>query len=94
MIQNKVFDSMQWSTVHDMENKLITYVTFVIKGYKVDADRVDPDGVPIVYLELERVTRVRKMTESEFEELFKTYYSGKTTFDIQLNYVKTPDKKV
>ena len=67
MIKNKVFDAMQWSIVHDMENKLITYISHVVKEYTVDADKVDPDGVPIVYLGLDIITRVRKMTEKEFE---------------------------
>jgi len=90
MINNKVFDKMEWSVVHDMENKLLIYIANIIKEYKVDTQRFDPDGIPLVYFGLERVTRVRKMTDKEYEDLFKEYYKD-ATFDIKLKYVKISD---
>lgn len=61
-----VFEDMQWSTVVDVENKLIVYYAYISTEYTVDSKRKDPEGVPLVFLGQSRITRTRKMTDEEY----------------------------
>jgi hypothetical protein len=84
-MSQKLFDKMQWSTIIDMDNKLIIHVAHLVKDYKIDTTKCDPDGVPLVFIAHERVTRVRKMTEKEFEEAVKEF-----GYNYEINMVYAP----
>ena len=67
----KRLESFNWTAIRDMEHGVVLYVACLIKEYKVDTTRIDPDGVPVVHYTHELVTRVRKMTEKEIEESYE-----------------------
>jgi len=71
--EGMVYEKMQWSTVIDLQNKLITHVMINITEVKVDDEVVDPDGIPLVWVEGKYVTRVRRMTNEEFEKYVKEF---------------------
>jgi hypothetical protein len=63
----------KWSTYFDVQNKLVIYVTNVLCNLHVDYSNDDPDGIPLVWVERLPVTRVRKMTEKEYEDAMKEF---------------------
>lgn len=61
----------QWSVYYDMKNKLVIQLLPVFASLEIDEEKCDPDGIPLVFLLFDKVTRVRKMTDKEFEDLDK-----------------------
>ena len=67
------FVSMGWTTAIDLKNKLVIHVAINMTKISVDVELVDPDGIPLVWVEGKHVTRVRRMTDMEFEKYVKEY---------------------
>lgn len=65
--------SMGWTTIIDLPNKLVVHVAINVTKVEVDPTNVDPDGLPLVWVEGKHVTRVRKMTDEEFVDYVKKY---------------------
>jgi len=86
-----VYEKVQWSTVIDLQNKLITYVTYNITKIDVDDNIADPDGIPLVWIEGKHVTRVRRMTEEEYVK-YVTEFGAKMEIDMRVYHV--PEKDV
>lgn len=55
-----------WATKYDVENKIVMHLTVQLTEYKIDVEQVDPDGIPLVFIRGMLVTRVRKMTDEEY----------------------------
>lgn len=87
-MSQKLFDKMHWSTIIDMEHKLIIHVAPLVKEYRVDENKCDPDGVPLLFITHEKITRVRKMTEKEFEEAAKEF-----GYSYEINMVYAPERE-
>lgn len=68
---NVSITNMGWTTLIDLQNKLITHVAVNITKVEVDAGILDPDGIPLVWVEGKYVTRVRRMTEEEYKKYTK-----------------------
>ena len=60
-----------WSIYYDMENKLVIKMLFLFKKLYIDREKSDFDGIPLTFLVFDKVVRVRKMTDEEFESLKK-----------------------
>lgn len=71
VMTKNAFENPQWSKIIDTDNRLVVHVMHLTSSYGVDASVIDPDGLPLVYFEQTRVTRVRKMTDEEYESVVK-----------------------
>jgi len=89
--EGMMYEKMGWSTILDLQNRLIVYVSYMSINYKVDYSQCDPDGLPLVLIEQQRVTRVRKMTEEEFEKYVKEFGMK---MEIEMKVVHVPEKDV
>ena len=83
--------NMGWTTVIDLKNKLVIHVALNVTQIEVDGVIVDPDGIPLVWVEGKYVTRVRKMTEEEFVK-YVTQFGVK--MEIDMRFVHMPEKDV
>lgn len=72
-MNNVNLETMGWTTIIDLENKLVIHVAVNVIRAEVDKKLVDPDGIPLVWIEGKYVTRVRKMTEEEFMKYTKEF---------------------
>ena len=70
---SSVLREEKWSTYFDIQNRLVIHVGSALKTLYVDHNQIDPDGIPLVWVERQTITRVRQMTESEFEEAMNHY---------------------
>ena len=68
---NECYEKMQWSTYMMPEHKIVMHCGLLMSKIHIDYEKLDPDGLPLVFFEGQKVTRVRKMTEMEFEECMK-----------------------
>ena len=84
---NVYISDIGWTTLIDLKNKLILYVAINIEKFDIDATKVDPDGIPLTYVEGKHVTRVRKMTDVEFDK-YVTEFGMKLEIDMAV--VKKP----
>lgn len=84
--------SMGWSMIIDLNNKLVIYVAVNVIKVEVDPDttKCDPDGVPLVWVEGKHVTRVRRMTDEEFQK-YVTQYGMKFEVDMRAHYAAEKD---
>jgi hypothetical protein len=64
---------MGWTTIVDLQMKLVIHVAINVTKTEIDAEIVDPDGLPLVWVEGKHVTRVRRMTDEEFMKYAKEY---------------------
>lgn len=65
--------NMGWTTIVDLSNKLVIHVAMNVTRVEIDEEIIDPDGLPLTWVEGKYVTRVRKMTEEEFVKYAKQY---------------------
>lgn len=70
---NRYVSSMGWTTLIDLNNKLVLHVAIDIEKFTVDGTSRDPDGIPLTYVEGKHVTRVRYMTDEEFDKYVKEF---------------------
>ena len=87
------FVSMGWTTSIDLKNKLVIHVAINMTKISIDVEVVDPDGLPLVWVEGKHVTRVRRMTDMEFEKYVKEY-GLKTEIEVDMRVWHNEDKDV
>lgn len=82
---------MGWTTIVDVDNKLVIHVGMNVSNLIIDPVQVDPDGLQLVWVEGKPVTRVRRMTEEEYIR-YATQFGLK--MNIELQGVHRKDKDV
>jgi hypothetical protein len=82
----------QWSTYLLMQQKLVVHVLHLLNKMQLDDTNADPDGIPTVWLEMQRAARVRRMTDAEFEQYFKQY-GMVSEIKLDMVYVPTEEEK-
>lgn len=88
----------RWSVYYDMKNKLVIQLLPVFVSLEIDEKKCDPDGTPLVFLLFDKVTRVRKMTDKEFEDLDKekkleNLKNEQFNFNIVYKVAEVPEQK-
>lgn len=61
----------QWSTYYDVANRIVLHTITYMKVLRIDENNSDPDGIPLLWVEPQLATRVRRMTDEEFDECIK-----------------------
>jgi hypothetical protein len=83
--------NMGWTTMVDLENKLVIHVGMNVTKLIIDPVEVDPDNIPLVWVEGKPVTRVRRMTEEEYIKYAKQFG---LKFEVDMRIWHNTDKDV